>query len=122
MEAPISDVRNWVLTICGGSTGRSIREADMVKRRIEMVLGNGHGWEWERNPKENNIGARPNSHKRTVGTEAAFSMSWRKLMKLIAEVYCPRNEIQKMESELWNLTVKNNDLAAYTHEIQEIDY
>nr|GEU96935.1 hypothetical protein [Tanacetum cinerariifolium] len=26
-----------------------------------------------------------NSHKRTVGTEAAFSMSWRELMKLMAE-------------------------------------
>ncbi|GJW30746.1 putative reverse transcriptase domain-containing protein [Tanacetum coccineum] len=30
------------------------------------------------------------------------------------EVYCPRNEIQKMETELWNLTVKGNDLTAYT--------
>ncbi|GJR11657.1 hypothetical protein Tco_0794309 [Tanacetum coccineum] len=41
-----------------------------------------------------------NSHKRTIGTDAAFVMSWRELMKLIAEVYCPRNEIQKMESKL----------------------
>ncbi|GKE02308.1 putative reverse transcriptase domain-containing protein [Tanacetum coccineum] len=55
-----------------------------------------------------------NSHKRTIGTEAAFDMSWRELMKLMTEVYCPRNEIQKMESELWNLTMKNNNLAAYT--------
>ncbi|GJU06853.1 putative reverse transcriptase domain-containing protein [Tanacetum coccineum] len=61
-----------------------------------------------------------NSHKRTVGTDAAFAMSGKELMKLIAEVYCPRNEIQKMESELWNLTVKNNDLAAYTHRFQEL--
>ncbi|GKE98813.1 reverse transcriptase domain-containing protein, partial [Tanacetum coccineum] len=61
-----------------------------------------------------------NSHKRTNGTEAAFAMSWRELMKLIAEVYCPRNEIQKMESEMWNLTVKNNDLAAYTQRFQEL--
>ncbi|GJZ65804.1 reverse transcriptase domain-containing protein [Tanacetum coccineum] len=61
-----------------------------------------------------------NSHKRTVGTEAAFSMSWRDLMKLMVEVYCLRNEIQKMESELWNLTVKNNDLAAYTQRFQEL--
>ncbi|GJT18485.1 putative reverse transcriptase domain-containing protein [Tanacetum coccineum] len=60
------------------------------------------------------------SHKRTIGTEAAFAMSWRELMKLINEVYCPRNEIQKMESELWNLTVKNNDLAAYTQRFQEL--
>ncbi|GJS66734.1 reverse transcriptase domain-containing protein [Tanacetum coccineum] len=55
-----------------------------------------------------------NSHKRTVGTETACAMSWRELMKLTAEVYCRRNEIQKMKSELWNLTVKNNDLATYT--------
>ncbi|GJZ42247.1 putative reverse transcriptase domain-containing protein [Tanacetum coccineum] len=61
-----------------------------------------------------------NSHKRTIGTEAAFAMSWRELMKLMTEVYCPRNEIQKMESELWNLTVKNNDLAAYTQRFQEL--
>ncbi|GJX23872.1 putative reverse transcriptase domain-containing protein [Tanacetum coccineum] len=61
-----------------------------------------------------------NSHKRTIGTEAAFAMSWRELMKLMTEVYCPRNEIQKMETKLWNLTVKNNDLAAYTQRFQEL--
>ncbi|GJT09865.1 reverse transcriptase domain-containing protein [Tanacetum coccineum] len=61
-----------------------------------------------------------NSQKRTIGTEAAFAMSWRELMKLMTEVYCPRNEIQKMESELWNLTVKKNDLAAYTQRFQKL--
>ncbi|GJV47987.1 putative reverse transcriptase domain-containing protein [Tanacetum coccineum] len=61
-----------------------------------------------------------NSHKRTIGTEATFSMSWRELMKQMTEVYCPRNEIQKMETELWNLTVKTNDLTAYTHRFQEL--
>ncbi|GJS44661.1 putative reverse transcriptase domain-containing protein [Tanacetum coccineum] len=61
-----------------------------------------------------------NSHKRTIRTEAAFAMSWRELMKLMTEVYCLRNEIQKMESEPWNLTVKNNDLAAYTQRFQEL--
>ncbi|GKA69412.1 reverse transcriptase domain-containing protein [Tanacetum coccineum] len=44
----------------------------------------------------------------------------RELMKLMTKVYCPRNEIQKMESELWNLTVKNNDLTAYTKRFQEL--
>ncbi|GJY54469.1 putative reverse transcriptase domain-containing protein [Tanacetum coccineum] len=98
------------------------------------------------NPNENNRDARPiarectyqdfmkcqplnfkgialtwwNSYKRAIGTDAAFSISWRELMKLMAEVYCLRNEIQKMESELWNLTVKNNDLAAYTQRFQEL--
>ncbi|GKC78793.1 putative reverse transcriptase domain-containing protein [Tanacetum coccineum] len=61
-----------------------------------------------------------NSHNRTIGVDAAFSMSWRELMKLMAEVYCPRTEIQKMEYELSNLTVKNNDLAAYTQRFQEL--
>ncbi|GJS58424.1 putative ribonuclease H-like domain-containing protein, partial [Tanacetum coccineum] len=61
-----------------------------------------------------------NSHTRTIGTEAAFSMSWRELMKLMTEVYCLRNEIQKMETELWNLTVKNNDLTTYTQRFQEL--
>ncbi|GJV28477.1 putative reverse transcriptase domain-containing protein [Tanacetum coccineum] len=44
----------------------------------------------------------------------------KELMKLMAEVYCPKNEIQKMESKLWNLTVKKNDLAAYTQRFQEL--
>ncbi|GKB28253.1 putative reverse transcriptase domain-containing protein [Tanacetum coccineum] len=40
-----------------------------------------------------------NSHKRTIGTKAAFAMSWRELMKLMTE---------------------NNDLAAYTQRFQEL--
>ncbi|GJY33347.1 putative reverse transcriptase domain-containing protein, partial [Tanacetum coccineum] len=58
--------------------------------------------------------------ERTIGTGAAFAMSWRELMKLMTEVYCPRNKIQKMETELWNLTIKDNDLAAYTQRFQEL--
>ncbi|GJW46626.1 putative reverse transcriptase domain-containing protein, partial [Tanacetum coccineum] len=41
-----------------------------------------------------------NSHKRTIGVDAAYAMKWAGLMKLMTEVYCPRNEIQKMETEL----------------------
>nr|GEV10745.1 hypothetical protein [Tanacetum cinerariifolium] len=40
--------------------------------------------------------------------------------ELMAEVYCLRNEIQKMETKVWNLSVKNNDLAAYTQRFQEL--
>ncbi|GKC39190.1 putative reverse transcriptase domain-containing protein, partial [Tanacetum coccineum] len=58
--------------------------------------------------------------KSQVKTEAAFAMSWRELMKLMTGVYCPRNAIQKMETELWNLTMKNNDLTAYTQRFQEL--
>ncbi|GKB23828.1 putative reverse transcriptase domain-containing protein [Tanacetum coccineum] len=33
-----------------------------------------------------------NSHKRTIGIEVAYAMSWAELMKLMIEVYCPRDE------------------------------
>ncbi|GKD43152.1 hypothetical protein Tco_1267797 [Tanacetum coccineum] len=41
-----------------------------------------------------------NSHKRTIRIEVAYAMSWAELMKLMTEVYCPRNEVKKMETEL----------------------
>ncbi|GJV39667.1 putative reverse transcriptase domain-containing protein [Tanacetum coccineum] len=41
-----------------------------------------------------------NSHKRTIGIEVAYAMRWAKLMKLMTEVYCPRNKVQKMETEM----------------------
>ncbi|GJR76816.1 putative reverse transcriptase domain-containing protein [Tanacetum coccineum] len=59
-----------------------------------------------------------NSHKRTIGTDAAFAMSWRELMKLMAEVYCPRTKIQKMKSELWNLT--GNVITAEPTRLQDV--
>ncbi|GJX13978.1 putative reverse transcriptase domain-containing protein [Tanacetum coccineum] len=43
-----------------------------------------------------------------------------KLMKLMTEVYCPRNEVQNMKTELWNLAVKGNDLTTYTRRFQEL--
>ncbi|GJW15780.1 reverse transcriptase domain-containing protein [Tanacetum coccineum] len=55
-------------------------------------IGNGrNGNGGNGNPNENDRGSRP------IATE---------------------NEIQKMESELWNLTMKNNDLAVYTQRFQ----
>nr|GEV24825.1 hypothetical protein [Tanacetum cinerariifolium] len=39
------------------------------------------------NGKENKIRIIENSHKRTIGTDVTFAMSWRELMKLIAEVF-----------------------------------
>nr|GEZ63447.1 reverse transcriptase domain-containing protein [Tanacetum cinerariifolium] len=61
-----------------------------------------------------------NSYKRTIGVDAAYAMKWAELMKLMTEVYCPRNEVQNIETELWNLTVKGNDLTAYTQRFQEL--
>nr|GEZ31297.1 hypothetical protein [Tanacetum cinerariifolium] len=61
-----------------------------------------------------------NLHKRTIVTDAAYGMTWKALMKLLTEVYYLRNEIRKMETELWNLAVKDNALTAYTQRFQEL--
>nr|GEX90404.1 reverse transcriptase domain-containing protein [Tanacetum cinerariifolium] len=61
-----------------------------------------------------------NSHKRTIGVDVAYAMKWAGLMKLMTEVYCPRNKIQKMDTGLWNLTMKGTDLTAYTQRFQEL--
>ncbi|GJT96247.1 putative reverse transcriptase domain-containing protein [Tanacetum coccineum] len=57
---------------------------------------------------------------RTIGVDAAYAMKWAGLMRLMTEVYCPRNEIQKMETEFWNMIVKGNDLTVYTQRFQEL--
>nr|GFC96797.1 hypothetical protein [Tanacetum cinerariifolium] len=61
-----------------------------------------------------------NTHVQTVGHEAAFGMSWKTLMKMMTNKYCPRNEIKKLEVELWELKFKGTDLASYTQRFQEL--
>ncbi|GJY63345.1 reverse transcriptase domain-containing protein [Tanacetum coccineum] len=55
-----------------------------------------------------------NSHVQTISIDEAYEMSWKDLMNLMIKVYCPRNEIHKLENELWNLCVKGTDVAGYT--------
>nr|GEZ74728.1 reverse transcriptase domain-containing protein [Tanacetum cinerariifolium] len=51
---------------------------------------------------------------------AAYAMTWGTLKKKMTEKYCPKGEIKKLEIELWNLRVKENDVAAYTQRFQEL--
>nr|GEY37112.1 reverse transcriptase domain-containing protein [Tanacetum cinerariifolium] len=61
-----------------------------------------------------------NTHVKTVGHEAAYGMPWKMLIKMMTNKYCPRNEIKKLEMELWDLKVKGTDLASYTQRYQEL--
>ncbi|GJV21404.1 reverse transcriptase domain-containing protein [Tanacetum coccineum] len=47
-----------------------------------------------------------NSHARTVTNEVAYAMTWTDLKKKMTTKYCPRNEIKKIEAEMWNLKVQ----------------
>ncbi|GJX55670.1 putative reverse transcriptase domain-containing protein [Tanacetum coccineum] len=60
------------------------------------------------------------SHVMTVGQDAAYNVPWNTLMKMMTAKYCPRNEIKKLEMEIWELKVKGTDLASYTQRFQEL--
>ncbi|GKB62545.1 putative reverse transcriptase domain-containing protein [Tanacetum coccineum] len=50
-----------------------------------------------------------NSHVRTVTNDVAYAMTWTDLKKKMTTKYCPRNEIKKIEAEMWNLKSKGTD-------------
>nr|GFC56820.1 reverse transcriptase domain-containing protein [Tanacetum cinerariifolium] len=48
-----------------------------------------------------------NSYVKTTTTEEAYAMTWATLKKNMAGKYCPRGEIKKIETEMWNLKADN---------------
>nr|GEU50505.1 putative reverse transcriptase domain-containing protein [Tanacetum cinerariifolium] len=61
-----------------------------------------------------------NSHVKTITPEAAHAMPCRILKKMMTDKYCPRGEIKKLESKMWNLKVKGTDVVAYSQHFQEL--
>ncbi|GJZ07116.1 hypothetical protein Tco_0540909 [Tanacetum coccineum] len=55
-----------------------------------------------------------NSHVKTVSHDVAYAMTWKNLKKMMADKYCPKGEIKKLEIELWNLKVKGTDVKSYS--------
>nr|GEW11706.1 reverse transcriptase domain-containing protein [Tanacetum cinerariifolium] len=50
----------------------------------------------------------------------AYAMTWVDLKKKMTDKYCPRGEMKKLESELWNLRVKSNEVVSYNQRFQEL--
>ncbi|GJY60553.1 putative reverse transcriptase domain-containing protein [Tanacetum coccineum] len=61
-----------------------------------------------------------NSHVKTTTPEAAHAMTWATLKKMMTDKYCPRGEIKKIETEMWNLKVKGTDVVAYNRRFQQL--
>nr|GEX38073.1 hypothetical protein [Tanacetum cinerariifolium] len=55
-----------------------------------------------------------------LGLEVANRKSWTELKTMIKKEFCPPKEIQRMEVELWNLRVKDLNIAAYTQRFNEL--
>ena len=56
----------------------------------------------------------------TTGIDAANSMQWEELKRMLVEEYCPREEIHKLEQELWTLTMKGSKINAYTSRFNDL--
>ncbi|GJW77327.1 reverse transcriptase domain-containing protein [Tanacetum coccineum] len=61
-----------------------------------------------------------NAYAQPMGIEQANRTTWTELKRLLTNKYCPRTEIRKMEEELYNLSVKGNDLKPYVRKFQEL--
>ncbi|GJY45700.1 reverse transcriptase domain-containing protein [Tanacetum coccineum] len=61
-----------------------------------------------------------NSHVLTISHDVAYAMTWVDLRKKMTDKYCPRNEMKKIEAELWNLKVKGTDVIGYVDGLPDI--
>nr|GEY73653.1 reverse transcriptase domain-containing protein [Tanacetum cinerariifolium] len=56
----------------------------------------------------------------TYWDRRSYKITLVEFKKLLIKKYCPRTEIQQMEDEFYNLTVKENDLKTYMRRFQEL--
>ncbi|GKE79062.1 putative reverse transcriptase domain-containing protein, partial [Tanacetum coccineum] len=62
-----------------------------------------------------------NSKVTILGLDVANQMRWTKMKKLMTLEFCPVEELQRMENELWNLKVKEYNMVTYTQRFNELD-
>ncbi|XP_071714882.1 uncharacterized protein [Rutidosis leptorrhynchoides] len=61
-----------------------------------------------------------NSFAKCVGIDVAYNTPWEEFKKQMIDEYCPRNEIQRLETELWNLKLQGTDISGYTNRFLEL--
>ncbi|GJY63788.1 putative reverse transcriptase domain-containing protein [Tanacetum coccineum] len=61
-----------------------------------------------------------NSKVTILGLDVSNQMGWTKMKKLMTAEFCPTEELQRMENELWNLKVKEYNMVAYTQRFNEL--
>lgn len=61
-----------------------------------------------------------NGHVEAMTLPVANSIPWAEMKEMLMAEYCPQGEIQKMEQELWNLTVQNANIDAYISRFSEL--
>ncbi|GKD44388.1 putative reverse transcriptase domain-containing protein [Tanacetum coccineum] len=95
----------------------------LIQERIDEAIAA----ERERVRRENNLEVTPPSPTPATATNPATnpapvanSKSWTEIKAMMTEEFCPPEEIQRMEHELWNLKVKDYNITAYTTRFNEL--
>ncbi|GJR71817.1 putative reverse transcriptase domain-containing protein [Tanacetum coccineum] len=63
-----------------------------------------------------------NGNVQTLGLANANQIPWSNVKAMMTTEYCPATEIQRMEQELWTLTLKGDDIEAYNNQSKEISH
>ncbi|GJU48647.1 putative reverse transcriptase domain-containing protein [Tanacetum coccineum] len=61
-----------------------------------------------------------NGNVHTLGLVNANHIPWTEFKTMMTTEYCPATEIQRMEQELWTLTLKGDDIEAYNNRFHEL--
>ncbi|KAF5803695.1 putative nucleotidyltransferase, Ribonuclease H [Helianthus annuus] len=61
-----------------------------------------------------------NAQVQLLGIEAANATTWEDFKELIREEYCPRDEIEKLENEYYNLKMVGSEVEAYVKRQYEL--
>nr|GEY46462.1 reverse transcriptase domain-containing protein [Tanacetum cinerariifolium] len=74
---------------------------------------------WSRRKEKQRMSSM-NAKVAIMGLETVNQMPWIEMKQLMTTEYCPIEEIQRMEHELWNLKVKEYNIVAYTQRFNEL--
>ncbi|GJR64114.1 putative reverse transcriptase domain-containing protein [Tanacetum coccineum] len=104
--AMTSTLREWVAEVLNALFKKHLPRLYEIKFSTCTLLAGALTW-W-------------NSHVLTISHDVAYAMTWADLRKKMTDKYCPRNEMKKLEAELWNLKVKGTDVIGYNQRFQEL--
>ncbi|GJV59087.1 putative reverse transcriptase domain-containing protein [Tanacetum coccineum] len=90
-----------------GCTHKTLMNEDKVMFATSTLEGRALTW-WNRNVQ-------------TLGLVNANHIPCNEFKTMMTTEYCPATEIQRMEQELWTLTLKGDDIKAYNNRFHELD-
>nr|GFC25687.1 hypothetical protein [Tanacetum cinerariifolium] len=61
-----------------------------------------------------------NGNGHTLGLVNANRIPWNEFKAMMTTEYCPATKIQRMEQELWTLTLKGDDFKGYNNRFHDL--